>query len=343
MVAALVSELRNKQIAAELGSSEIFMDLNRLGPGLLHAFMVVAEAGKISEAARRLHLSQPAVTAQIRRLEADLETPLFIRSVHGVTLTPRGAHLRERLEHVFSDLEEALRELDQPGELTGVLKFAASTTSAAHFVPTIFARFRHYHPAVGLHLMVGNARDVLEHVREQRVGLGLLGGHERSPGVRLEQFMPDEIVAVCAPRIRDPKLRRAIQNLKSAGDLEHLPLIWRERGAGTRATVEQVLKEHGLNVRKLDQRVEIGSTEAIKALVMAEIGIAFFSCWEIQNELAAGTLREITIPGLQIHRLFSWALPSGDLGGLPGEFYRFANSLRTELSAVSVRKWKGLA
>jgi DNA-binding transcriptional LysR family regulator len=317
------------------------VDLNRLGPGLLHAFLVVAEAGKISEAARRLHLSQPAVTAQIRRLEADLDTPLFIRSVHGVTLTPRGAHLRERLQHVFADLEEALNELDSPGELTGILKFAASTTSAAHFVPNIFARFRRYHPAVGLHLIVGNARDVLEHVREQHVGLGLLAGHERSPGVRLEEFMPDEIIAVCAPKIRDPKFRRAIENLQSARDLEHLPLIWRERGAGTRAMVEQVLKERGLNVRKLDQRVEIGSTEAIKSLVIAEIGVAFFSCWEIQNELAAGTLREITIPGLRIHRVFSWALPSGDLGGLPGEFYRFANSIRNEISAVSVLRWKG--
>ena len=319
------------------------MDLNRLGPGLLHAFLVVAEVGKISEAARRLHLSQPAVTAQIRRLEADLDTPLFIRSVHGVTLTPRGAHLRERLQHIFADLEEALSDLDRPGEVTGILKFAASTTSAAHFVPNIFARFRRYHPAVGLHLIVGNAKDVLEQVREQHVGLGLLAGHQRSPGVHLEEFMPDEIVAVCAPRIRDPKLRRSIENLKSAQDLEHLPLIWRERGAGTRAVVEQVLKEHGLNVRKLDQRLEIGSTEAIKSLVAAEIGIAFFSCWEVQNELAAGAVREIHIPGLRIHRLFSWALPSGDLRGLPGEFYRFANSIRTELSAVSIRRWKGPA
>jgi DNA-binding transcriptional LysR family regulator len=316
------------------------VDLNRLGPGLLHAFLVVAEAGKISEAARRLHLSQPAVTAQIRRLEADLDTALFIRSVRGVTLTSRGAHLRERLQRVFADLEEVLSELDEPGKLTGILKFAASTTSAAHFVPDLFARFRRNHPAVGLHLIVGNAEDVLEQVREQHVELGLLAGHERSPGVRLEEFMPDEIVAVCAPRIRDQKFRHAIESLKSARDLEHLPLIWRERGAGTRAVVEQTLKERGLNVRKLDQRLEIGSTEAIKSLVAAEIGIAFFSCWEIQNELAAGTVREIKVPGLRIHRVFSWALPSGGLAGLPGEFYRFANSIRTELSAVRVRRWK---
>jgi DNA-binding transcriptional LysR family regulator len=177
------------------------VDLSRLGPGLLHAFLAVAEAGKISEAARRLHLSQPAVTAQIRRLEAELDMPLFIRSVHGVALTPRGAQLREKLQHVFADLEEALSDIDHPGDLTGILKFAASTTSAAHFVPNIFARFRRHHPAVGLHLVVGNAKEVLELVREQHVGLGLLGGHERSPGVRFEQFMPDEIVAVRAPRI----------------------------------------------------------------------------------------------------------------------------------------------
>jgi DNA-binding transcriptional LysR family regulator len=318
------------------------VDLNRLGPGLFHAFLVVAEVGKISEAARRLHLSQPAVTAQIRRLEAELDTPLFIRSVHGVTLTPRGARLQERVQSVFVDLEKALGELDQPGELKGILKFAASTTSAAYFVPNIFARFRRYHPEVGLHLTVGNAKDVLELVREQHVGLGLLGGHARSPGVRFEQFMPDEIVAVCAPRIRDSKLRRAIENLKSVRDLEHLPLIWRERGAGTRATVEELLKEHGVNLRKLDQTLEIESTEAIKALVIAEVGIAFFSCWEIQNELAKGTMREIRVPGLRVDRVFSWALPSGDLGGLPGEFYRFANSMRAELSAVSIRRWKGL-
>jgi DNA-binding transcriptional LysR family regulator len=319
------------------------VDLNRLGPGLLHAFLVVAEAGKISEAARQLHLSQPAVTAQIRRLEADLDTPLFVRSVHGVALTPRGAHLRKRLRRIFADLEEALSELDPPGELTGVLKFAASTTSAAHFVPEIYARFRHYHPAVGLNLIVGNAKDVLEQVREQHVELGLLAGRQRSPGVHLEQFMPDEIIAVCAPQIRDAKLRKAIENLNSPKDLEHLPLIWREQGAGTRSAVEEALKKLGLNIRKLDQRVVIGSTEAIKSLVVAEIGIAFFSCWEIQNELAAGTMREINIPDLKINRVFSWALPSGDLGGLPGQFYRFANSIRTELSAVSIRRWQGFA
>lgn len=302
--------------------------------------MVVAEAGQISEAARRLHLSQPAITGHIRRLEADLDTTLFTRSAHGVSLTPRGARLRERLKDVFAELEEILHELDQTREVTGTVKLAASTTLARHFVPRIFIRFRQYYPTAGLQLIVGNTEEVLDHLREHRVGLGLVEGHERSPGVRLEQFIPDEIVPVCGTRISDRKLRRAIEGVKSVRDLESLPLMWRESGAGTRSIVESVFKDCGVNVRKLDQQFELGSTEAIKSLVIAGLGVGFLSYWDIQHELGAGLVQEMNIPGLRIQRLFSWALPSGELGGLSGEFYRFANSIRSELSAVSVHRWK---
>ncbi|HEY4780317.1 MAG TPA: LysR family transcriptional regulator, partial [Chthoniobacterales bacterium] len=189
------------------------MDLNRLNSSLLQTFLAVADAGQISKAARRLHLSQPAVTGQIRRLEADLDTTLFIRSAHGVDLTPRGVRLRKRLQGVFVELEQIVRELDQTREETGIVNLAASTTIARHFVPQIFVRFRRYHPSVGLRLIVGNTEEVLEQVREHRVGLGLVEGHERSPGVRLEQFMPDEIVPVCAAQISDLRFRRAIERV----------------------------------------------------------------------------------------------------------------------------------
>jgi len=210
-------------------------------------------------------------------------------------------------------------------------------------VPRIFIRFHQYHPAVALQLIVGNTEQVLDHLRRQHVGLGLVEGHERSPGVRLEPFMPDEIVPVCAPRIPDPRFRRAIEGLKSIQDLEALPVIWRESGAGTRAVVESVLKDGGINPRKLDQRFELGSTEAIKSLVIAGLGVGFFSCWEIQQEIARGLVRQINIPGLRIQRMFSWALPSGELGGLANEFYQFANSIRSQLSAVSVHPLKEAA
>jgi DNA-binding transcriptional LysR family regulator len=316
------------------------MDLNRLNSSLLQTFLAVADAGQISKAARRLHLSQPAVTGQIRRLEADLDTTLFIRSAHGVDLTPRGGSLRKRLQGVFVELEQIVRELDQTREETGIVNLAASTTIARHFVPQIFVRFRPYHPSAGLRLIVGNTEEVLEQVREHRVGFGLVEGHERSAGVRLEQFMPDEIVPVCAAQISDLKFRRAIERVRSVRDLETLPLIWREPGAGSRAIVESVLKDCGVSVRKLDHLVEAGSTEAIKLLVSAGLGVGFLSSWDIQHELSTGLMQQIKIPGLRFGRMFSWAIASGELGGLSADFYRFANSIRSELSAISLEKWK---
>ena len=113
-------------------------------------FLTVAEAGQISEAARRLHLSQPTVTGHIRRLEANLETTLFIRSANGVSLTERGARLRERAQDVFAEIGEMLREVDQTREVNGTLTLAASTTVARYFVPRIFIRFHHYYPAAAL-------------------------------------------------------------------------------------------------------------------------------------------------------------------------------------------------
>ena len=307
------------------------MDLTRVHPILLQTFLEVADAGQISEAARRLHLSQPAVTGQIRRVESNLERALFIRTSRGVSLTPEGARLRDRLQGVFAELEEIVLELDQTRDVTGVVTIGASTTVARYFVPRIFVRFHHYHPTTALKLVVGNTDAVLDHLRDHRLSLGLVEGLTRSPGLRLEPFIRDEIIPVCAARIPDIKLRRAIEAVKSASDLQGLPLIWRESGAGVRAVVERHLEENGVDLRKLDYRFELGSSEAIKTLVIAGLGVAFLSSWEIQQEIALGFVRQLPIPGLHMNRTYSWAVSSGDLGGLAGEFYHFANSMRAEL------------
>ena len=194
--------------------------------------------------------------------------------------------------------------------MNGTLTLAASTTVARYFVPRIFIRFHHYHPAVALHLIVGNTEEVLDHLRQQRVGLGLVEGHQRSPGVRLEQFMPDEIVPVCAPRIPDPKLRRAIEGLRSIRDLEALPLIWRESGSGTRAVVESVLKDGGVNPRKLDQRFELGSNEAIK---LAVLGWASFPVGTFKRKLRWAWSDRLTFRVFEFSGCFLGPCPAASL------------------------------
>ena len=114
------------------------MDLNRIPSILLQTFLTIAEAGELLPRFGRLHLSQPTVTGHIRRLEANLETNLFIRSAKGVSLTERGAHLRESVQDVFAELEQILQELDRTREVNGTLTLAASTTVTRYFVPKDF-------------------------------------------------------------------------------------------------------------------------------------------------------------------------------------------------------------
>jgi hypothetical protein len=97
------------------------------------------------------------------------------------------------------------------------------------------------------------------------------------------------------------------------------------------------------NPRKWDQRFELGSSEAIKSLVIADLGVGFFSCWEIQQEIAMRLVRKITFLVFEFSECFLGPCPSGELGGLPGEFYQFANSIRSELSVVNVRPLKEVA
>jgi DNA-binding transcriptional LysR family regulator len=91
---------------------------------------------------------------------------------------------------------------------------------------------------------------------------------------------------------------------------------------------------------KLDHTVEVGNTVAIKLLVSAGLGVGFLSSWDIQHELSTGQMQPIQIPGLRFDRVFSWAIASGELSGLSAKFYRFANSMRSELSAISLPNWK---
>ena len=167
-----------------------------LDPALLSTFLTVLDHGRISGSAKVLHLSQPAVTAQIRKLEQALGATLFVRSVHGVTPTEAGLRLASYARSVQKLLDEAVEELSSLEEQSGPLVVAASTTIAAHVLPPLFAQFRAVERRVPLRLYVGNTEEVVNEVRAGRVPLGLVEGTARAAGVRLEPFIADEIVPI---------------------------------------------------------------------------------------------------------------------------------------------------
>jgi DNA-binding transcriptional LysR family regulator len=297
------------------------MAVPRLDPSLLATFLVVLDAGRISSAAKALHLSQPAVTAQVRRLEDALGAALFVRSVRGVTPTPAGLRLARHARSVQTILDAAVSDVATAPERSGPLVIAASTTIAAHVLPPVLASFRRSHGDVPMRVHVGNTEEVVEEVREGRSPLGLVEGHARASGVRLEAYRDDAIVPIVGS---DAPFR-----VRRTADLETVPLLWRESGSGTRAVVERALRKAKVDrraVRHLD--IELASTEAIVGCALAGLGVAFVSRASVRAHLLAGLVRVVDAPELVVRRTFRWAVPAGGVTGTTAAFHAFAQGLR---------------
>jgi len=290
-----------------------------LDPGLLPTFLDVLRHGGIGAAARATFLSQPAVTARIRRLEETFGVALLVRSRAGVTATPAGERLAVYAREVQRLLDEAEREVPSADVHLGRLDLIASTTIAAYVLPDVLARFRQRHPTVPIHLAIGNTDEVIAALRTGAAPLGLVEGHARASGVKLTPWVNDELVPVVGG---DAPWRP-----RSAADLATVPLLWREPGSGTRAVITRALSRAGARKRPSEQDLVLASTEAIIGAAAAGLGLAFLSRWVLGPHLATGRLRIVPALDFAPRRTFHWALPAGRPGGAAGRFFDLANAL----------------
>ncbi|MEM8883331.1 MAG: LysR substrate-binding domain-containing protein [Planctomycetota bacterium] len=291
------------------------MRLPELDPGLLPTYLAVLEHGRISAAARAVHLSQPAVTARMKRLEESIGVPLLIRSVHGVTPTPAGERLAAYARRVDALLTDAISEIGGTRQRLGRLRLIASTTIAAHVLPPVLARFRARYPDVRMEIEIGNTEDVIAAIRAGDFPLGLVEGHARAAGVRLEPWVDDELVPVVGAR--SPWRPRDVS------ELEHVPMLWREAGSGTRQVVARALREAGVRHRPSARDLVLGANESIAGAAAAGLGLAFLSRWGLGPRLAAGQLRAVPALELTIQRSFHWAKPAAAVEGAAAHFLAF--------------------
>ncbi|EAU63097.1 transcriptional regulator, LysR family [Stigmatella aurantiaca DW4/3-1] len=282
----------------------------------------MALSGQISAASRLLHLSQPAVTAQVRQLERDCGRPLLVRTARGVQVNEAGRALLEYAQRLHQLLEQAALAVAGEEALEGELVLAASTTVASYVVPELLASFLQVHRGLQVRLEVGNTAQVLGWVADGNVPLGLVEGHARAARIRLERYLEDELVPVVSSRAPEELLR-----IRTVDALQGVPLIWREPGSGTRAVLERALRKAGVRRGLQAGDLQLGSTEAIKGAVALGLGVGFLSRWSIQEELVSGRFQRLAIPGLRVDRAFSWVLPVDAPSGLAGHFLRHARAV----------------
>jgi len=308
------------------------MNPNDLDLRLLRSFLTVAHSGKISSAAKQLHLSQPAVTAHLRRLEEIVGKPLISRSTRGVKLTGYGHTLRNLAMEVQNALTRIETSFHQEQKLDGELRFGASLTIASQVIHTLVVEFCRIYPDVTVELRVDNTAVVLEAVRESSYPFGLVEGNPRAAGLRLEKFVDDELVLVAGTNSSYRQYQRLAATIATPQDLYRIPLIWREAGSGTRAVVETALRNAAVQLRRLTYQYVMADVQAIKTAAIHCLGFAFLSRWSAKTELANGQLRILQIADLTVRRGFYWVLPSGALGEPSDSFLRFCQHNRSHLT-----------
>lgn len=273
----------------------------------LHVFTEVATQQSISGAAKRLSISQPAVTQHIRLLEEAFNVPFFTRSRHGVTLTEEGLILLAHARRVAS-LEDELQEtLQQPSQVfKGRLRLGASNTIVQYYLPKVLTLFKKQFPDISVEVLSGNSSSTTGALLDHRIDIGLIEGPCRRRDLRAHPFFEDEIVAIASPQ-NEFSTKRSI----TLRMLARASFIFREQGSGTRHYVEEYFQRTKIPLRQLHVIQELPSTEAIKRTVAMNMGLGFVSRLSITDEVKNGILKILPLPHFKIRRHFSTILPLG--------------------------------
>ncbi|KAA0012868.1 LysR family transcriptional regulator [Billgrantia pellis] len=233
----------------------------------LKAFVAIADLGSFVEASERLHLSQPALSIAIRKLEQAVGGVLFNRSPRGVQLTPEGRVFLPTARRLIGDWEEALGDL---GELfnkqRGKVTLAALPTLAAGFLPAVLADYRRRHPniAISVHDVLANQVDDL--VSDQRADIGFSVRPSGSEATRFEPLIDDHFVAVCP--VGHPLLAHDEVSWES---LLRYPIIAVSRLSSTRQAIEEVLQTLG---SEMDLMCEVSQIGTAGRMVAAGLGVS---------------------------------------------------------------------
>jgi DNA-binding transcriptional LysR family regulator len=257
----------------------------------LHVFYSVARLLSFTKAAEALHMTQPAVTFQIRQLEDYFNTRLFDRTHNRISLTPAGQIVQEysgRIFQLYNEMETTVREMT--GEINGVLMLGASTTVAEYMLPSLLGDFRRQYPDIELRLKVSNTEGVVSMVENNIIDLGVVEAPVLHKHLAIELCRSDRLVAIVPPGHPLAQKSRV-----EVAELLAYPFISREEGSSTRDIIQEYLRQAGVDYGDLTTVMELGSQEALKGAVEAGIGISIVSRLTLQKELKLGTLAMIEL------------------------------------------------
>ncbi len=261
----------------------------------LKIFHTVARLLNFTKAAEELHMTQPAVTFQIRQLEEQFNTRLFDRTHNKVTLTDVGKQVfsyAERILKLYEDMTRSITEMT--GDVSGSVTLGASTTIAEYMLPLLIGEFKNKFPEVMINLRESNTEDIVSMVENNDIDLGIVEGSVNNKNLLVEKCKVDHLVVI----MPNGHVLAEQKNLR-VEDFIAYPFIAREHGSGTQEVITNYVDKYG-NGESLNICFELSSPEAIKGAVEAGMGISIVSRATIIKELKLGTLTAVELkPSLE--------------------------------------------
>lgn len=249
----------------------------------LQALLHVARHESVSRAADALHVTQPAISMQLRMLDEIAGTPLTRKHGRGIQMTAAGEVMVDYAERILRLWEEAADEVAAlKGVISGTLRIGAVTT-AEHLLPPMLVKFTTERPNVRIKLQVGNRPEIISMLGRHEIDLAIMGTPPRELRTNAARFARHPMAFVASPS--HPLMKKRRVTLQEAMEQN---LLVRERGSGTRTAIEKLFKEAGQPLRIGS---ELSSNEAIKRMTSAGLGVAFLSVHACTLEFETGLLK----------------------------------------------------
>lgn len=265
----------------------------------IEIFLATLDEGNLSAAARRLGLTQPAVSARIALLEKGMNTTLLVRESRQVFPTPSGQILYDFGRRTLRDMESVLQQIqEQSHQASGPLELSGGDLSGIYLAPLLVGGFQRKHPRVQPKIELKSISGVMSDLVEHRCDVATLPFKPADLSVDAVYLCTDELRLIVPPDHPLGKEKRITPDV-----IEQLPLLTRHHNSIGHAHLLQALESVGVRVDRLQYVMEMGSNEALRAGVAAGLGAAFVSHWCLQSAPHQSCPR-IEVEGLRILRPF---------------------------------------
>ena len=264
----------------------------------LKIFIHVFKNRSFSRASEELYLSQPTVSEHIKNLELELGCKLFDRVGRTVIPTREAEVLYPHAVQILEGMERLKQDVSTVrGDIKGSLLIGASTIPGTYILPTLASEFKRQNPEVSFEVIIEDSGKITDMVLNHELILGMVGAVMEQKRLDYLPFMKDELILAASEGVRNNEAIGIKEVLK-------IPFVIREKGSGTRRTMERFLEKTGIDARNLNIVAVLGSTDSVKQALKAGLGASILSRVAVQDELKAGLLKEITIKGLKMTRFF---------------------------------------